>query len=127
MHGPHCKIERRVVTRLIGEGMMPITNPTHNMREICKELTLLEDHLNQPGKRCPDCITKHFLKCEALAEEGVSLCGDNDREFESLLDRSADLLREWLNYLLDSEDYRGTARKLRMLRKRLMPMLVHQI
>ena len=103
---------------------MPLTTPHHNMREICKELTLLEDHLNQPGKRCPDCIAKHFLKCEALAEEGVSLCNEDD-DLSSLLERSADLIREWLVYLLDSEDYRGTARNLRMLRKRMMPMLVH--
>jgi len=126
MHGQHCKLERRVVTRILSEGMLPIMTPTHNMREICKELTLLEDHLNQPGKRCPDCITKHFLKCEALAEEGISLCDEGD-ELSSLLERSATLIREWLVYLLDSEDYHGTARKLRMLRKRMMPMLVHTV
>jgi len=94
---------------------------------MCKELTLLEDHLTQSSKRCPDCITKHFLKCEALAEEGMSLCDTSDSELVSLLERSASLIREWLVYLLDSGDYHGTARNLRMLRKRMMPMLVHTV
>lgn len=53
--------------------LLPIMHPLFNLREACKHLALLEDHLNQPRKRCPDCIRKHFLTLEALFEEGVSL------------------------------------------------------
>ena len=37
-------------------------------------MLLLEDHLFQPQKRCPDCIRKHFLTIEGLAEECATLC-----------------------------------------------------
>lgn len=36
-------------------SLLPIMSPLFNLREVCKHLTLLEDHLNQPRKRCPDC------------------------------------------------------------------------
>lgn len=48
--------------------------PAHNMRDIVKQMVLLEDHLFQPQKRCCDCIRKHFLTIEALAEECATLC-----------------------------------------------------
>jgi hypothetical protein len=47
----------------------------YNLREAAKQLLLLEDHLFLPTHRCPDCIMKHFLKAEALLEEGVALQG----------------------------------------------------
>lgn len=45
-----------------------------NMRDIIKQLALLEDHLFHPQKRCVDCIRKHFLTIEGLAEECTTLC-----------------------------------------------------
>lgn len=53
--------------------MLPIFEPAFNLREVCKELALLEDHLRDPRRRCKDCITKHCLKAEAYAEEAASL------------------------------------------------------
>lgn len=53
--------------------MLDIFNPLFNVKEICKELVLLEDHLQSPDKRCSDCIRKHLLKAEAFAEEAVGL------------------------------------------------------
>lgn len=60
-----CKLE---------EGdLLPVMDPTFNMREICKQSILLEDHLSQTEKRCYDCCIKHFLTIEALAEEAITL------------------------------------------------------
>ena len=61
--------------------LLPVFSPLFNMREICKQVVLLEDHLNNPRKRCPDCIKKHFLTIEAFFEEAVSL--DKLQKFES--------------------------------------------
>jgi len=47
----------------------------HNVRECAKQLLLLEDHLVQPHRRCPDCIHKHALAAEALADEARTLEG----------------------------------------------------
>lgn len=40
-----------------------------NLREICKELLLLERHLVDPEKDCVDCIRKHALSLEAYLDE----------------------------------------------------------
>jgi hypothetical protein len=46
-----------------------------SLRECCKQLVLLEDHLAHPNKRCSDCIHKHQLAAEAFAEEACTLPG----------------------------------------------------
>lgn len=51
----------------------PIFDPIHNMKAIGKELSLLEDHLVQPTRRCDDCIRKHLVRAEAFGEEGISI------------------------------------------------------
>jgi hypothetical protein len=53
--------------------MMPLMDPRFNMREVAKQLLLLEDHLTQPQRRCGDCIRKHFAMAEALSEEAMTL------------------------------------------------------
>lgn len=104
-------------------GLLPIMSPLYNLREIMKQMALLEDHLNHPRKRCPDCIRKHFLTIEALFEEAVSL--DNEFEYSEILDGKAqeirDLEEEWLDD--DSnESYLQIAQALRYIRKEFSPL-----
>lgn len=56
-----------------------ITDPRFNLREIVKQMTLLEQHLCDPLKRCPECINKHLFTIEGLAEEAVQM--DNSFQF----------------------------------------------
>lgn len=109
--------------------LLPIMDPRFNLREVCKQLTLLEDHLNQPRKRCPDCIRKHFLTIEALLEEAVSLVvgypkmqmGGEEVLLSSVAQVCTEVVRreaqEWLNGTAE-EDIAG---HLRHLRKVLTP------
>jgi hypothetical protein len=63
-------------TKLSGqdqEKLLPVMDPQFNLREICKQCILLEDHLSHDEKRCFDCCVKHFLTIEALAEEAITL------------------------------------------------------
>jgi len=53
--------------------LLPVMDPQFNLREICKQCILLEDHLSHDEKRCFDCCVKHFLTIEALAEEAITL------------------------------------------------------
>jgi hypothetical protein len=62
-------------------NLLPVTDFRFNVREICKQSVLLEDHLTHPSKRCMDCCVKHFLTMEALAEEMLTL--DNDHQIAS--------------------------------------------
>lgn len=68
--------------------MEPIFDPLHNMKAIGKELSLLEDHLVQPTRRCNDCIRKHLVRAEAFGEEGISLDvkGEHVEAFGQVLD-----------------------------------------
>jgi len=63
---------RRRVTRA-DRTKLAITDPRFNLREIVKEMLLLEKHLCHEEMRCPDCICKHLMTIEAWAEEAVQL------------------------------------------------------
>ncbi len=63
--------------------LLPIMDPIFNLREISKQLILLEDHLFHIRKRCSDCIKKHFLTAEALSEEAITL--DIDCKYNEIL------------------------------------------
>jgi hypothetical protein len=101
-------------------GLLPIMSPLYNMREICKQVALLEDHLNQPRKRCPDCIRKHFLTIEALFEEAISL--DKKFEYDDYLDGKAEMCRLLQEEWLDGGDMQDMAQRLRMMRKEFAPL-----
>lgn len=94
-------------------------HPLFNLREICKQCALLEDHLNNPRKRCHDCIRKHFLTIEGLFEEAVSL--DKDRKWSKLTDGKADYVRRLQERWIDGTDCRDIAQSLREVRKDFAP------
>lgn len=112
--------------------LLPVMNPLFNLREACKHLTLLEDHLNQPRKRCPDCIRKHFLTLEALFEEGVSLDdgkpavmfapAGGEVSLGVLCQFSADVMRDQAEQWLDGVPCEQVAANLRMIRKEIAPL-----
>ncbi len=108
-------------------GLLPIMSPLYNLREICKQVALLEEHLNQPRKRCPDCIRKHFLTIEALFEEAISL--DKENKYGEHLDGKAQDMRDLQGAWLDSKDtdqahevYLMIAQALRQVRKGFAPI-----
>ena len=108
-------------------GLLPIMSPLYNLREICKQVALLEEHLNQPRKRCPDCIRKHFLTIEALFEEAISL--DKENKYGEHLDGKAQDMRDLQGAWLDSKDtdqahevYLMIAQALRQIRKGFAPI-----
>ncbi|WIA10881.1 hypothetical protein OEZ85_011047 [Tetradesmus obliquus] len=68
-----------------------IREPLHNLREIAKQLLCLEDHICCSDRRCHDCIRKHLLYAEALAEEGAAM--DLTGEYRAYLDSLARSLR----------------------------------
>ena len=98
-------------------------DPLHNCREIVKQCILLEDHLNQDGKRCRDCINKHFLTIEALGEEAVSI--DTDRQYLHLTQDIPRRTRLLHKRTLQNADKRQIAQELREIRKELVPHSVN--
>ena len=100
---------------------MVLTDPLFNVREILKQMVLVEDHLNHPYKTCPDCIRKHLLTIEALAEEASSLDSPNG-VFTDASEGLAESARQWLEGFQYKVAPAAIADQIRKLRKTLTPL-----
>ena len=100
-----------------GSKLLPVMDPMYNMREICKQSVLLEDHLSQKKKRCRDCCIKHQLTIEALAEEAITL--DKDGKCRDLYDLP-DKIRSLQKDFISNRDPNEIAHEYRKVRKSLM-------
>lgn len=97
-------------------GLLPVMETRFNLREICKQSILLEDHLSQSDKRCTDCCIKHFLTIEALAEEAITL--DKEGRYMEIRDlpiRIRVLQDEWFRDM--DGNAHSVSQKLREIRK----------
>jgi hypothetical protein len=101
------------------DKLLPVLDPKFNMREICKQSILLEDHLFQEEKRCYDCICKHFLTIEGLAEEAITL--DKEQKYPELNDLPKQI-RTIEKKFLENKDknHIQAAQELREIRKKYM-------
>ncbi len=107
--------------------LFPILDPKFNLREVAKHMILLEDHLFQKGRRCDDCINKHWLTLEAFLEEAITL--DQKGEYRELVNDTLYKLKDIMqNFVLKVRKqqvrdmdtvYCNTAQQLRLLRKPL--------
>lgn len=99
------------------EKLLPVMSPVFNMREICKQCILLEDHLSHTEKRCTDCCIKHFLTIEALAEEAITLDKktEMDKTIHTLPQTVRDLQKLW--YEDPEKNAHAVSQKLREIRK----------
>lgn len=99
--------------------LLPVLDTNFNLREICKQCILLEDHLTQKEKRCIDCCIKHFLAIEALSEEALSLDKDKKlfNKIEDLPDKIRKIQKKWIE---NKENSHECSQMLRSIRKSLM-------
>ena len=110
-----------IIQKQASDNFLPLMDPLFNLREIAKQMILLEDHLFHEQKQCKDCISKHCLTIEALAEEAVTL--DTTGEHRVLCQRLAELARETLEQLLTGETKpEKVAQDIRVIRKQLVDM-----
>jgi hypothetical protein len=98
--------------------ILPVSNPAFNIREATKQMILLEEHLSVPAKRCPDCIGKHLLAIEALADEAA--CLDKRQELGRLPGELGALSRKAQGDLLSGADPYRVAQDIRAVRKKLL-------
>jgi len=99
------------------DALLPVLDCRFNLREICKQCILLEDHLSHERKRCTDCCIKHFLALEGLCEEAITL--DKNREHTgdvpAMIEKIRELQQMWYNDPNKNAHY--CAQELRKLRK----------
>lgn len=101
-------------------NLLPVLDSKFNLREICKQCILLEDHLTQKEKRCEDCCIKHFLAIEALSEEALSL--DKEKAIHDTIEDLPTKIRKIQKKWLDnkSANAHDCSQMLRDIRKSLM-------
>lgn len=110
----------RQTRRKAASELLTLMDPRFNLREITKQMILLEDHLQHANKVCPDCIRKHLLSIEALAEEATTLNSKGLVQPVSLTEDIAMLTRLWLANFTDGRPLDELANDIRRLRKRLV-------
>lgn len=96
----------------------PLNSADFNIREISKQMILLEDHLADDEKYCQDCIRKHLLAVEAYAEEAVTL--DPYGRWVDECRRLAKIARDIMIKFSDGVNKADLAQEIRVIRKRLV-------
>lgn len=76
-----------------------ILDPLFNIREVIKNLLLLEQHLFVPSQRCVQCIRKHTLLIEAFLDEAYSL--DKTLEYADVLQKAKQALSQITDRVCD--------------------------
>lgn len=108
-----------VTPRMVSRKRRPaLSSAEFNMREIVKQFLLLEDHLTDDEKFCVDCIRKHLMMVEGLAEESLAL--EPSGMWVGDAKRFASFARRVLIKFTDGYDRERLARSVRLVRKKLM-------
>jgi hypothetical protein len=101
---------------------LAISDPRYNLREIAKQMILLEQHLLEPKKYCPDCISKHLLTIEALAEEAQ--CLDTHQQYSELLGPIVRSAKQWAAAYAAGTPVKQIGQAVRRIRKPLAPRVL---
>jgi hypothetical protein len=98
-----------------------LREPRFNLRQVTKELLLLEDHLADRRKLCAECIAKHALKAEAFVDEAKAL--DTSGEWADELATASEAIDQIQNALKAGHAPPHVAAIVRALRKRIQPQV----
>ena len=97
-----------------------LNTSTFNIREIAKQMLLLEEHLTDKEKFCVDCIRKHLLTVEALAEEAMAM--DPAGRYVDECRNISGVARGWAVMFQDGVDPVVISKDVRKYRKRIVEM-----
>lgn len=100
--------------------LLPVLDCRFNLREICKQSILLEDHLSHDKKRCFDCCIKHFLALEGLSEEAITLDKNQQHlhDFKDVPDKIREIQKFWFQD--PQKNSHKASQMLREIRKKYM-------
>ena len=109
-------------------ALAPLMEPEFNIREVTKNMILLEDHLFHDDRRCPDCVRKHCLTIEAYLDEAFSL--DKSGKYTPILNQTStdfhgvsnDILK-CCNEGLREDECSRLGQRVRDVRKKMMPLV----
>lgn len=98
----------------------PVMDPRLNMYDAAQQCCLLQEHLENPKRRCRDCQKKHLLTITGLLNEARSL-NDKDDSMTSLnIPEMVEYIETFHNRLLSGEDQTVLGQELRGFRKKIV-------
>lgn len=97
----------------------PLNKPEFNIRQVLKEMVLLEQHLAVPSMRCDDCIKKHLITIEALTDEAYTL-GPSVSTEKVLTEIRRLVVSLSHKYTSEQSDLREIGQYIRSIRKELI-------
>ena len=110
---------KKVVNHKCPRKIMPVLNPCFNIREVVKNMLLINDHLLDPDRRCYDCLLKHSLLIEGFLEEAMTL--DKKQKYTKILKNYPKEMRKIQKLLIGGrKNYYDISIKINKLRKPLM-------
>jgi len=99
--------------------LLPILDERFNVREVIKNILLLEDHLLDKRRRCSDCCKKHLLLIEAFLEEAITLSKSDARI--KLYKSDIKTIKECILLFLGGNDnYYSIVKKLKQIKKKYL-------
>ena len=114
---------KNIVNHKCPRKIMPVLDPAFNIREVVKNILLLEDHLLDPERRCLDCIFKHQMIIEGFLEEAMTI--DKKYKYIKLLKNYPKKMRIIQSLILEGrKNYFDIAMKLKEIRKPLMKIAI---
>ena len=127
LEGVEPKSDESKVSKAACGAEDPVSDPAYNMREICKQSILLEEHLVEKPKHCKDCISKHFLHIIGLSEEAQCLAGSRISEYPLMASNARfynTLFEKWLKDRDGERNQHQVEDQLRARRKQLVQWYV---
>ena len=67
------KLRKIINTKHKHKDILPVLDPAFNIREVVKNILLLENHIMHKENRCLQCLRKHSLLIEAFLEEAITI------------------------------------------------------
>ena len=109
---------RKFVNHKCNKDILPVLDPEFNIREIVKNILLLENHIMHKENRCLQCLRKHSCLIEAFLEEAMTI--DKHYKHLKLLKPMPKQVRKIQKMIIGGrENYYDIVKELRKMRAKL--------
>ena len=109
---------RKIVNHKCHKDILPVLDPEFNVREVVKNLLLLENHIMHKENRCLQCLRKHSSLIEAFLEEAITI--DKNYKHLKLLKPMPKQVRNIQRMIIGGrENYYDIVKELRKMRSKL--------
>jgi len=108
----------------LGGQVDNVNEPSYNMRNVIRQIILLEEHLAEDNKYCKACCVKHFNHILGLIEEAKWMACSSPENTYPLMNESFNLFNSlfilWARNMNDSKIRKHVLSNMRNMRQSLI-------